>query len=159
MSKKIKVILSVLSLVLIIVSSFIIFKFLNKNKLEDQVILDSNPVASEENLDVKHLSFTLPVGTLVESNYKGAIANISRDVKIFEDKDDDTEVQLVFIRVDENFLVEYTIIGDLLVEMGDLVDKGSELAKVRNGELKMYGGANLVIEAFDKDNNIVSLSK
>jgi len=158
MSKSIKIFLSVLALISIGFSSFIIFNSLNKDKFEEEFPPESESISSSRD-DINYLSFSLPPGSSVESNYEGLVTNISKDVKPFEDIDDDTTVRFIFIKVNENFLVQYTIVGDVLVEMGDLVIKGSKLAIIKEGQLKAYDGANLVIEAFDKNDNIIPLSE
>ena len=158
MSKKIKIIISILALISIAISSFLIFNFFTKNNLKNDISLESQSEAPSCD-DIKYLSFTLPSGSPVESNYQGVVANISKDLKIFEDVDDDTEIQLVFIRVSDDLRIEYTIMGDVLVEMGDPVEKGTILGRVKDGGLKAYKGANLIIWAYDKDNNAISLSE
>jgi len=158
MPKKIKIIIFVLALISLIVSFFIILKFYFRNDLEIYTPVDSQTDNSScDDESKKYLSLTYPSGQLVESIFKGEVTNISDKLKIFEDLDDNTEAQLIAIRINDSLWIEYTIVGDVLVKMGDSIKEGDILAKASGDSFEIYDGANIIIWAYDKDNNVIPL--
>lgn len=158
MSKRIKIIISVLVLISVVISLLIAFDIFFRDNTDTDSSLDSQlDNSSCDNEIKKYLSFTFPSGQLVKSDFKGEVANISNNLKIFEDLNDDTEAQLIVIRINSNLWIEYTIVGEVLVMMGDSIEEGDILAKVSGEGFEIHDGANIIVWAYDKDNNVITV--
>ena len=197
MSKTLKIFLSVLALISITISVFIIFEwgpFAKKERepvpqpiiteeqpaeqapedlvgypeLKEMPVEDKNALVppvdekyfeealiDEENPQV--LSFFLEPGEQIKAIFKGKIREILKDQKPFPD---DNAFDEVFLdREDGQFYASYVIFGEVLVNEGDIIEQGQEIAKAKEGGLGFRSMTNLSLWLHDKEGEFIELSK
>ena len=109
----------------------------------------------EENPQV--LSFFLEPGEQIKAIFKGKIREILKDQKPFPD---DNAFDEVFLdREDGQFYASYVIFGEVLVNEGDIIEQGQEIAKAKEGGLGFRSMTNLSLWLHDKEGEFIELSK
>jgi hypothetical protein len=120
-----------------------------EEKYLDSALLD------EENPQV--LSFFLEPEESIKAIFKGSIREIIRDQKPFSQ--DNAFNEIFLYREDNQFYASYIIFGGILVNEGDIVEQGQEIAKAKEGGLAFRSGTNLSLWIHDKDGEFIKLSK
>jgi hypothetical protein len=137
-------------------------------ELEEMPIEDKNalvpPVDEEyfkdalvDEINPQVLSFFLKPGESIRAVFKGEIKEIIRDQKPFpNDKSFD---EIFLYREDGQFYASYVVFGEILVEEGDIVEQGQEIARAKEGGLAFRSMTNLSLWIHDKEGEFIELSK
>ena len=100
----------------------------------------------------------------IRSIFKGEILDIDHfkksDPEFLPQPGEESDYSQIWIEDEsKNFKAYYILIGDVLVEKGAVIEAGDVLAKAKEGELTSKKGASLSLAIFDKDGNVISISK
>lgn len=103
------------------------------------------------------LSFYLDPNEPIKAIFKGKVKAVFKDQKPFPQ--DNSFNEIMIDREDGQFWASYMIFGDILVNEGDVIEQGQEIAKAKEGGLAFRSFTNLSLWIHDKNNDFVELSK
>lgn len=113
--------------------------------------------ALEDKDNAQVLSFYLDEGASIKAIFAGTTKLVVEDVRSFPNDDAFNEIQLM--RKDNKFWVSYVIYGDVLVNEGDAIEAGQEIAKAKSGGLAFRSGTNLSLWVHNENNDFMKVTK
>ncbi len=113
--------------------------------------------ALEDKENPQVLSFYLDGNAPIFALFKGRVMNIFRDKTPFPGDNPFNEIRLE--REDNQIWSSYVIFGEVLVNEGDIIEAGQEIAKAKEGGLGFRSGTNLSLWIHDKDGEMMKITK
>jgi hypothetical protein len=110
---------------------------------------------SKDNAQV--LSFYLDPEASIKAIFNGKIRKIVKDQKPFPEDNDFDEI--ILDREDEKLYASYVIFGEVLVNEGDIIEAGQEIARAKEGGLGFRSGTNLSLWIHDKEGEFMEINK
>jgi len=113
--------------------------------------------ALEDTENPQVLGFYLDDKAPITAIFKGKITRVLKDqTNVLEEKPFN-EIRLE--KEDGLFWASYLFLGEVLVNEGDIIEQGQEIAKAKEGGISFRGDTNLSIWLYDKDSEFMKINK